>query len=192
MPSWSRERTLISRPPALPLLLLSEVAGWTVKSDHNTVRTSCTIIALTSAWYCANALPHGSVVKNLPANAGYARYSGSIPGSGRPPGEGTSTTVFLMGKSYGQGSLAGYSPWGHKELDMTKPLNLKIVLITQKKAKLVVAGYLLCSQMAEYFLLLSENSQMVLWSSQDYCSHHRDLEFVITNYTASKWQRPHS
>ena len=31
--------------------------------------------------------------------------------------------VFLPGKSHGQRSLAGYSPWGHKESDMTKQLN---------------------------------------------------------------------
>ena len=30
------------------------------------------------------------------------------------------TPVFLLGKSHGQGSLAGYNPWGHKELDMTE------------------------------------------------------------------------
>ena len=30
------------------------------------------------------------------------------------------TPVFLPGKSYGQRSLEGYSPWGHKELDMTE------------------------------------------------------------------------
>ena len=29
------------------------------------------------------------------------------------------TPVFLPGKSHGQRSLAGYSLWGHKELDMT-------------------------------------------------------------------------
>ena len=29
-------------------------------------------------------------------------------------------SVFLPGKSHGQRSLAGYSPWGHKELDMTE------------------------------------------------------------------------
>ena len=29
-------------------------------------------------------------------------------------------SVFLPGKSHGQGSLAGYSPWGCKELDMTE------------------------------------------------------------------------
>ena len=30
------------------------------------------------------------------------------------------TPVFLPGKSHGQGSLAGYSPWGRKESDTTK------------------------------------------------------------------------
>ena len=30
------------------------------------------------------------------------------------------TSVFLPGESHGQRSLAGYSPWGHKELDMTE------------------------------------------------------------------------
>ena len=30
------------------------------------------------------------------------------------------TLVFLHGKSQGQRSLAGYSPWGHKESDMTE------------------------------------------------------------------------
>ena len=33
-------------------------------------------------------LPGGTVVKNLPANAGDTRDVGSIPGSGRSPGEG--------------------------------------------------------------------------------------------------------
>ena len=30
------------------------------------------------------------------------------------------TPVFLSGESHGQRSLVGYSPWGHKELDMTE------------------------------------------------------------------------
>ena len=30
------------------------------------------------------------------------------------------TPVFLPGESCGQRSLAGYSPWGHKELDSTE------------------------------------------------------------------------
>ena len=42
------------------------------------------------------------------------------------PGEGNgipATPVFLPGKSHGQRSLAGYSPWGLKELDMTEQPN---------------------------------------------------------------------
>ena len=33
------------------------------------------------------------------------------------------TPVLLSGKSHGQRSLAGYSPWGHKELDTTEQLS---------------------------------------------------------------------
>ena len=53
------------------------------------------------------------MVKNLLANAGGIRDTGSIPGSGRSPGGGYSkplTPVFLPGESLGQRSLAGYSP----------------------------------------------------------------------------------
>ena len=35
------------------------------------------------------------------------------------------TPVFLPGKSQGQKSLVGYSPWGHTESDMTDRLTLK-------------------------------------------------------------------
>ena len=59
--------------------------------------------------------------KNLPTNAGDAD---SIPGLGRSPGErnGKPTPVVLSGKSHGQRSPAGYSPWGHKELNTTEQL----------------------------------------------------------------------
>ena len=47
---------------------------------------------------------------------------GLICGSGRSPGgeHGKPTPLFLPGKSHGQRSLAGYSPWGPKESDMTE------------------------------------------------------------------------
>ena len=34
------------------------------------------------------------------------------------------TPVFWPGEFHGQRSLAGYSPWGQKELDMTEKLSL--------------------------------------------------------------------
>ena len=44
-------------------------------------------------------------------------------GKGRNKGEVSikwqPTPAFLLGESHGQRSLVGYSPWGHKELDMT-------------------------------------------------------------------------
>ena len=56
--------------------------------------------------------------KKNPANAGDARDTGSIPGSGRSLEEGTPThPVFLPGGSHGQRTLWGYSPWGHTESD---------------------------------------------------------------------------
>ena len=53
---------------------------------------------------------------------------GSIPGSGRSPGEGDgfSTPVFLPGEFHGQRSLASYSPWGHKEVHTTEQLSTHI------------------------------------------------------------------
>ena len=55
------------------------------------------------------------VVKNLPA--GDARDTGSIPGSGRSPGEGNGNPLQYpsLQKSHGQKSLAGCRPWGHKD-----------------------------------------------------------------------------
>ena len=62
------------------------------------------------------------VVKNVPANAGDVRDTGSISILGRSPGKGNGNSLqyFLPGESHRQKSLAGYSPWVCKELDMTK------------------------------------------------------------------------
>ena len=40
------------------------------------------------------------------------------------------TLVFLPRESHGQRSLAGYSPWGHKESDTTERLNSNSVVCT--------------------------------------------------------------
>ena len=60
-------------------------------------------------------------VKNVSANAGDMRDTGSIPGLGRSSGEGTGPTpVFLHEESQRQRSLVGYSSWGHKESNTTQ------------------------------------------------------------------------
>ena len=63
--------------------------------------------------------PGGLVVKNLSANTGDARDTGSMPGSGRSPGEGNGNPLqySCLENPHGQRSLAGYGPWSRKELD---------------------------------------------------------------------------
>ena len=39
---------------------------------------------------------------------------------------GQSTPALLPGKFHGQRSLIGFSPWGHKESDMTERLSLSL------------------------------------------------------------------
>ena len=75
----------------------------------------------------------GSDYKLSACNAG---DRGSIPGSGRSPGEknGNPTPVFLPGKSHGRRSLVGYSPWGHKESDTTERVHFLSNVLLYKKA----------------------------------------------------------
>ena len=69
--------------------------------------------------------PGGSDGKASVYNAGDL---GSIPESGRSAGGGNgngngkwkSPPLLLPGKSHGQRSLVGLSPWGQKESDMTE------------------------------------------------------------------------
>ena len=97
--------------PPFPNLLLAH-SGWEL-----------VLLPLLSSLFCLSVgcgvcFPASSVVKNLPANAGDAD---SILGSERFPWrkKWQPTPVFVPGKSHGQSSLAGYSPWGHKESDTT-------------------------------------------------------------------------
>ena len=78
-------------------------------------------------WTCLVA----QTVKNLPA-----MQETSVQSLGRedPWEKGMQTTpVFLPGKSYGQRSLVGYSPWGRKQLDMRNPPGSSVCGIFQAR-----------------------------------------------------------
>ena len=66
-----------------------------------------------------------------------AEDQGSIPGLGSSSGEGNGNpfSVFLPGEFHGQISLASYSPWGRKELDMTEELTQSTVQAYVKSRK---------------------------------------------------------
>ena len=65
-------------------------------------------------WAC------GTVVKNLPANAGNTKDVGSTAGLGRSPGGGHGNPLqdCCLENPRGQRSLVGYRPWGHKKADV--------------------------------------------------------------------------
>ena len=64
-------------------------------------------------------LPGGSNVKESACNV---EDLGSVPELGRSPGGGHVNPLqnSCLENPHGQRSLAGYSPWGHKELDITR------------------------------------------------------------------------
>ena len=71
----------------------------------------------------ARASPGGSDGKVSTCSAGDL---GSVPESGRSPGEGNGnplTLILLPGKFHGLRSLVGYSSWGLKESDTTEQLH---------------------------------------------------------------------
>ena len=60
-------------------------------------------------------------VKTLSANAGDGRDVGLIPGSGIFPGGGNDNPLqYSCLGNLMERSLAGYSPWDHKQSDMTE------------------------------------------------------------------------
>ena len=69
------------------------------------------------------SLPDGSDGKESACNAGDL---GLTPGSGRSPGKGNCNALHCscLENPHGQSSLAGLSPWGHIELNMTGRLTL--------------------------------------------------------------------
>ena len=67
------------------------------------------------------AFPCSSVGKEFACGAG---DPGSIPGLERSPGEGNGNPLQHYCQSHGQRSLVAYSPWGRKESDTTKRLDL--------------------------------------------------------------------
>ena len=66
----------------------------------------------------------GQRVKNMPCNE---EDLGLIPGLGRSPREVNDYSLqYSSGEFHGQRSLAGYSPWGFTESDMTERLTLSL------------------------------------------------------------------
>ena len=66
--------------------------------------------------------PRASLVAQTVESACNAGDLGLIPGLGKSPGgrHGNPLQYSCLENAHGQRSLVGYSPWGHKESDMTE------------------------------------------------------------------------
>ena len=135
--------------------------------------------------------PRGSAIKSLLANAGDVD---SVPRLGRPLEKGMANiSLFLPRKSYGQGSLEDYSPWGHKRvghnLVTTTIVRGKSVLWVytalenSRKGNLLLQLHVTCAFSVKAELLLNMEKVMfelprgnewkigkVSWPSQRNCS----------------------
>ena len=62
------------------------------------------------------------MVKNLTANAGDTRDAVSVPRLGRCPGKGNGNPLqySCLENPMDRGAWWGYTPWGHKDSDMTE------------------------------------------------------------------------
>ena len=109
------------------------------------------------------------VVKNLPASAGDIRDSGSIPGSGRSPGEGNGNPLqySCLGNPMDRMSLAGYSPWGHK----------RVVLI-------------LATEQQPGFFDTAGRGPESIHSATDI--HHASLPWLFLRPRTQRWCRAHT
>ena len=97
--------------------ILKNIAGFILCISQKLCIAST--VSITDDYVSILGFPHSSDGKESVCNAGDL---GSIPELGRFPGETEwqPTPVFWPGKSHGQSSLEGYSPWSCKESDMTE------------------------------------------------------------------------
>ena len=132
--------------------------------------------------------PGGSVVKkNPPAMQGIRRlefhlWVGKIPWRRKCQ----PTPVFLPGKSHGQRSLEGYSPWGRKESDTTEQLSLFLLFSNGRihiwSRKVLVVQ--LCPTFCDLMDCRSPGS------SVNGIFQARILEWVVISYSReSSWPR---
>ena len=84
--------------------------------SHTQAQPKLTLPPVSDQVWPPEGFPGGSDSKESACSVG---DPGSVSGLGRFPWrrEWQPTPVFLPGESRGQRSLAGYSPWGHKESD---------------------------------------------------------------------------
>ena len=105
------------------------MTDWQVFADYLCVNANFEYVSFVlsfkkQSWKITKSFPGGASDKESACQCKRLKRSGYNPWVGKIPWRRTwqPTPVLLPGESHGQRSLAGYSPWGCKESDMTAPL----------------------------------------------------------------------
>ena len=100
---------------------------YTLMHIYAYIRIMCICVCV-CVCVCVCSFPSGSDSEQSTCHAGDPSF---IPGLGRSPGGGHSNPLqcSCVESPHGQRSLANYSPWGHKELDMTEQLSTEHIYV---------------------------------------------------------------
>ena len=98
------------------------------------------------------AIPSNSADKESACNAS---FSSLIPELGRSSGDGIGFPLqySCLENPHGLKSLAGYSPWGYKELDMTERLSTALAIQPEPSSRTAHAQGLLSGHIGGFVLL---------------------------------------
>ena len=115
--------------------------------------------------------PGGTVVKNLPANAGPTGCADLIPGQEYPlEMEMQPNPIFLPGKSHGQRILADYNPCDLKESDTIE--HPCIHTSHSQPTLLLLYSQILCRQIKYFIVVIFKNILIGLGSISSTCRHN--------------------
>ena len=107
--------------------------------------------------------PGGTVIKNPPAVQEICRRCRFNPWVGKVPWrrKWQPAPVFLPGKSHGQRSLAGYSPWGRTELDTTAVWMTATTIIKELQNRMHLTSASLKEHWSSHCILTSWKCRML-------------------------------
>ena len=128
---WNSSAGTPSHPLALFIVILSK-AHLTLHSRMSGSRWVITPLWLSRSWrsfsysssvYSCYLLVSSASVRPIPFQLKHSCSDISPVRASQGRRAWQPTAIFLPGESHGQSILAGYSPWGHKESDMTEWLS---------------------------------------------------------------------
>ena len=111
------------------------------------------------------------------ANVGKTGDTGSILGLGRSLGVGNENPL-RYSCLHGQRNLAGYSPWGLKESDMTERLHFLSLSFLKLRKSTLFAHTFFIKNANNFFHIFKNHSFPIIWVSSFWNVQHHNLNYT--------------